>query len=73
MHDLRRILYHHIQRLSLSYHDKRRTGDLISTVTSDIASIQDVISNVLLGVVVNVMTLLGMIAVMFYLNWRSRS
>ena len=70
MHDLRRILYHHIQRLSLSYHDKKRTGDLISTVTSDIASIQDVISNVLLGVVVNVMTLLGMIAVMFYLNWR---
>jgi len=70
MHDLRRTLYHHIQRLSLSYHDKKRTGDLISTVTSDIASIQDVISNVLLGVVVNVMTLLGMIAVMFYLNWR---
>jgi ATP-binding cassette subfamily B protein len=70
MHDLRRILYHHIQRLSLSYHDKKRTGDLISTVTSDIDSIQDVISNVLLGVVVNVMTLLGMIAVMFYLNWR---
>ncbi|MDX6711721.1 MAG: ATP-binding cassette, subfamily bacterial, partial [Blastocatellia bacterium] len=70
MHDLRRILYHHIQRLSLSYHDKKRTGDLISTVTSDIDSIQDVISNVLLGVVVNAMTLLGMIAVMFYLNWR---
>jgi subfamily B ATP-binding cassette protein MsbA len=70
MHDLRRILYHHIQRLSLSYHDKKRTGDLISTVTSDIGAIQDVISNVLLGVVVNVMTLLGMIAVMFYLNWR---
>jgi len=70
MHDLRRTLYHHIQRLSLSYHDKKRTGDLISTVTSDIDSIQDVISNVLLGVVVNIMTLLGMIAVMFYLNWR---
>ena len=70
MHDLRRILYHHIQRLSLSYHDKKRTGDLISTVTSDINSIQDVISNVLLGVVVNILTLLGMVAVMFYLNWR---
>src|ERR1051325_10589754 len=31
MHDLRRVLYHHIQRLSLAYHDQRPTGDLIST------------------------------------------
>ena len=35
MHDLRRTLYHHIQLLSLSYHDRKRTGDLISRVTSD--------------------------------------
>ena len=41
MHDLRRILYHHIQRLSLAYHDQKRTGDLISTVTADIDSIQE--------------------------------
>ena len=40
MHDLRTILYHHIQRLSLAYHDHRPTGDLISTVTADIDSIQ---------------------------------
>ena len=44
MHDLRRILYHHIQRLSLAYHDQRPTGDLISTVTADIDAIQDFIS-----------------------------
>ena len=31
MHDLRRVLYSHIQKLSLSYHDQKRTGDLIST------------------------------------------
>src|SRR5690349_487969 len=70
MHDLRRILYHHIQRLSLAYHDQKRTGDLISTVTADIDSIQDFISQALLGIVVNVLTLVGMLAVMFYLNWR---
>ncbi|HEX6649015.1 MAG TPA: ABC transporter ATP-binding protein [Pyrinomonadaceae bacterium] len=70
MHDLRRVLYHHIQRLSLAYHDQRPTGDLISTVTADIDSIQDFISQALLGIVVNVLTLIGMLAVMFYLNWR---
>src|SRR5882762_570870 len=69
MHDLRRILYSHIQRLSLSYHDQKRTGDLISRVTSDIDAVQNLISNVLLGILVNVLTLVGMVAVMFYLNW----
>src|SRR5689334_5992026 len=70
MHDLRRVLYHHIQRLSLAYHDHRPTGDLISTVTADIDSIQDFISQALLGILVNVLTLVGMLLVMFYLNWR---
>jgi ATP-binding cassette, subfamily B, bacterial len=70
MHDLRRMLYYHIQRLSLAYHDQKRTGDLISRVTSDIDSIQSLISSVLLGMIVQLLTLLGMICVMFYLNWK---
>jgi ATP-binding cassette subfamily B protein len=69
MHDLRRVLYSHIQRLSLSYHDQKRTGDLISRVTSDIDAVQSLISNVLLGMLVNVLTLVGMMLVMLYLNW----
>lgn len=69
MHDLRRVLYSHIQRLSLSFHDQKRTGDLISRVTSDIDAVQSLISTVLLGMLVNVLTLCGMIVVMFYLNW----
>ena len=39
-HDLRRTFYSRIQRLSLAYHDKKRTGDLISRVTSDVDAIQ---------------------------------
>ena len=69
-HDLRRTLYHHIQRLSLAEHDKARSGDLITRVTSDIEAVQDFINSALLGMLVNVMTLVGMIGVMFYLNWR---
>ena len=68
-HDLRRSLYNHIQKLSLSFHDNKRTGDLISRITSDIDTIQDFISQVLLGLIVNVLTLIGMLGVMFYLNW----
>jgi len=69
-HDLRRTLYHHIQRLSLAEHDEARTGDLITRVTSDIEAIQDFINSALLGILVNLLTLVGMIAVMFYVNWR---
>jgi ATP-binding cassette subfamily B protein len=70
MHDLRRTLYHHIHRLSLAEHDEKRTGDLIGRVTSDIDSIQDFVTSALLGIVTSVLTLVGIIAVMLYLNWR---
>jgi ATP-binding cassette, subfamily B, bacterial len=70
MHDLRRTLYHHIHRLSLAEHDEKRTGDLIGRVTSDIESIQDFVTSALLGIVTNVLTLVGIIGVMLYLNWR---
>jgi subfamily B ATP-binding cassette protein MsbA len=69
-HDLRRTLYNHIQRLSLTEHDEARTGDLISRVTSDIEAIQDFINSAMLGMLVNAFTLLGMIGVMLYINWR---
>jgi subfamily B ATP-binding cassette protein MsbA len=70
MHDLRQTLYFHIQRLSLAYHDQKSTGDLISTVTSDIDSIQTFATSGLLDALINVLTLVGMVSVMFYINWR---
>ena len=70
MHDLRQRLYFHIQRLSLAYHDQKSTGDLVSTVTSDIDSIQSFISSNLLDALINVVTLVGMVGVMFWINWR---
>ena len=69
-HDLRRTLYNHIQRLSLAEYDKTQTGDLISRVTSDINAVQDFINSALLGIIVNVLTLVGMAGVMFCINWR---
>ena len=69
-HDLRRTIYHHIQRLSLAEFERTRTGDLITRVTRDIESIQDFFDQALLGMLVNGLTLLGMVGVMFYINWR---
>jgi ATP-binding cassette subfamily B protein len=70
MHDLRRTLYHHIHRLSLAEHDEKRTGDLVGRVTKDIESVQAFVTSALLGILTNVLTLVGIIGVMLYLNWR---
>ena len=69
MHDLRSTLYHHIQRLSLSYHDQSQTGDLISRVTTDIDTVQGFITSTLMDTVVDVLGLTGMLAVMLYFDW----
>jgi len=69
-YDLRRTLYAHMQRLSLAFHDEKRTGDLITRVTSDVDDIQNFITSGLLSTFINVITLVGMVAVMFWVNWR---
>ena len=69
-HDLRRTIYTHVQRLSLAYHDQQPTGDLISRVTVDIDSIQSFIVSGLLSILVDTLTLVGMIVVMFWINWQ---
>ena len=69
-HDMRMLLYQRIQRLSLAEHGKARVGDLVIRVTKDIDAIQDFIDQALIGMVVALMTLVGMIGVMLWVNWR---
>jgi ATP-binding cassette, subfamily B, bacterial len=69
-YDLRHALYHHVQRLSLSFYDSRQTGDLLVRLTADIDAIEEFITSAVFGIVVDVVTLAGMLGVMFYLDWR---
>ncbi|MFI5185321.1 MAG: ABC transporter ATP-binding protein [Chitinophagales bacterium] len=66
--DLRRKMYHHLQHLSLSYYDSHQTGKLLSTITADVSTIQDFASSTLLTILVDGLTIVGMIGIMFYLN-----
>jgi subfamily B ATP-binding cassette protein MsbA len=68
--DLRHLLYHHVQRLSLSFYDKRQTGDMIVRLTSDIDSVESFVASAMLGILFDALTIVGMIGVMFYLNAR---
>lgn len=67
--DLRQKMYHHLQRLSLSYFDTHQVGNMLSSITEDVNTIQNFASASLLGILVDAMTILGMVCLMFYLNW----
>ncbi len=67
---IRRNLFAHLQRLSLRFHDQQRTGDLITRLTSDTQAIQEMIANGLTDFGVNVCLLVGMLVLMFWLDWR---
>jgi ATP-binding cassette subfamily B protein len=67
---LRRNLFAHMQRLSLSFHARQRTGDLTARLTSDIQAIQNIIANGIILLVSNGCLLAGMAMVMFWLNWQ---
>jgi subfamily B ATP-binding cassette protein MsbA len=68
--DLRHMLYHHVQRLSLSFYDQRQTGDMIVRLTSDIDAVESFIGSALLGILFDGLTIVGMVIVMFYLDAR---
>jgi subfamily B ATP-binding cassette protein MsbA len=66
--DIRKKMYHHLQFLSLSYYDSHQTGKLLSTITADVSTIQDFASSTLLGILVDALTIAGMLVIMFYIN-----
>ena len=68
-HDLRMRMYDHLQRLSLNYYNTHQTGTILSTLTSDIATIQGFASGSTLDILVDMLTILSMLVVMFWLNW----
>lgn len=70
MHDIRGMLYHRVQRLSLAFHERQQTGDMVVRLTSDIDAVQEFVSSMFLGMILDVLTLGGMLAVMLYLDWR---
>ncbi len=67
---LRRDLFAHMQRLSLRFHDRQRTGDLITRLTSDVQAIRDVVSGGSVLFVTNASLLGAMLGMMFWLNWQ---
>ena len=67
--DIRGKLFRHLANLSISFHGRNRTGDLVTHVTYDVDRMREVIVSSLLPFLTNVLTLIAMVGVMFWMNW----
>jgi ABC-type multidrug transport system fused ATPase/permease subunit len=67
--DLRIRTYHHLQRLSLSYYNTHQVGTILSTMSDDIGTIQNFASGSIPSLFIDLLTVTGMIGVMFALRW----
>lgn len=68
--DVRKHIYEHLQALSLRYYEDKQTGQLMSRVINDTELFEQLISHAIPDVVVNLITLVGVSAVLLSLNWR---
>jgi len=68
--DLRAELYRHLNSLSLIFHSKARSGDLIVRVIGDVGLLKDATVTALLPLLAHSIVLVGMLAVLFWLNWK---
>jgi ABC-type multidrug transport system fused ATPase/permease subunit len=69
-HSLRRELFIHLQRLSISFHRRSETGELLTKVTNDTNDLREVFTEFGLAFISEMLSLLGMFAIMLALNWR---
>lgn len=68
--DMREALYGKVHILGLDYHAKRRTGDTITRVTSDVKEVRTLLVDSVVEVVSSALILAGMLVVMLLLDWQ---
>src|SRR6201996_4543900 len=70
MHDLRAAVYAHLQRMSLAFFTRTRTGEVQSRIANDIGGIDSVVTSTATSIVQNVTTVAATVVAMFLLDWR---
>jgi ATP-binding cassette subfamily B protein len=70
MHDLRAAVYAHLQRMSLAFFTRTRTGEVQSRIANDIGGIDSVVTSTATSIVQNVTTVVATVIAMFLLDWQ---
>ncbi len=68
--DIRNIMFRHLQGLSIGYIDRRGVGSVMTRIQNDVAVIQGMFTDTLLGIISNVLVLVGIVVIMLITNWK---
>jgi ABC-type multidrug transport system fused ATPase/permease subunit len=68
--DIRNRMFRHLQNLSIGYIDKRGVGTVMTRIQNDVAVIQELFSETVIGIITNVLVLVGIIGIMLWTNWK---
>ena len=69
IYDLRVSLYHHLQQMSLRFFTNTKSGELMSRLNNDVVGAQNAISNTIVSIITNVITVIATLAVMMSMKW----
>jgi ATP-binding cassette, subfamily B, bacterial len=70
MHDLRAAVFRHLQKLSLAFFTRTRTGEVQSRISNDIGGVQNVVTNTATSIASNVTTVVATMVGMLLLSWQ---
>ncbi|MEW6365052.1 MAG: ABC transporter ATP-binding protein [Acidobacteriota bacterium] len=70
MQDLRKRLFGHFSRMPVSYYDRNPVGKIMTRLTSDVDALNELFTSGLISIVGDICTLLGIVGMLLYLNWR---
>ena len=70
VYDLRDRMFRHLQRLSVSYTDRRGVGAVMTRIQNDVSVINELFSDGVVGLAANLLVLLAIIVVMLFINWQ---
>jgi ATP-binding cassette, subfamily B, multidrug efflux pump len=68
--DIRNRMFRHLQKLSIGYIDRRGVGAVMTRIQNDVAVIQEMFSETVIGIISNVLVLVGIIVIMLITNWK---
>ena len=68
--DIRNRMFRHLQKLSIGYIDRRGVGAVMTRIQNDVAVIQEMFSETVIGIISNVLVLVGIIVIMLWTNWK---
>ena len=67
--DVRTQIFEHLQRLPLSFYDRREVGRIMSRLLSDVGTLNDLLTSGFLAIASDILTLVGIVVIMISMNW----